>query len=129
MKILRFFLAIVLVLFGGLSVFLTTSVLLDWFGIRQMEGNFVPFIVWANLICGFLYFFGAYALFKIQKKASLLLALALLILIVAFVALKIHIHSGGIYEIDTVNGMIFRITFTLIAVITSFFIINKQPKK
>lgn len=126
MKIMRFIVIAALVVFGGLTVFLTSSVLLDLFGIRQKEGNFVPFIVQTNLLCGVLYLLGAYGLFTFKKWTSLLLGLTALILIGAFVALKMHINSGGIYETGTVNGMMFRIGFTVFSALAAYFIILKN---
>lgn len=123
---MRYIVIATLVVFGGLTVFLTSSVLLDLFGIRQREGNFVPFIVQINLLCGALYLLSAYGLFTFKKWTSLLLGMTALILIGAFTALKMHINSGGIYETGTVNGMMFRIGFTVFSALSAYFIILKN---
>lgn len=56
--------AVILVAFGLLTLFLSTSVIFDLFGIRAKEGNYVLFIVWANLISSILYLFAAYGFIK-----------------------------------------------------------------
>ena len=58
----RIILLIFLLLFGAVTLFMSSSVLFDWFGIREKEGNFVTLIVWANLICGVLYLIAAFGI-------------------------------------------------------------------
>jgi hypothetical protein len=45
----------VIIAFGALTLFLSTSVLLDLFGIRERESPYVPAVVVANLIASLLY--------------------------------------------------------------------------
>ena len=120
-KILLF----VLTIFGLVTVFMSSSVLLDWFGIREKEGNYVPFVVIANFICGFLYLTAAFGIFKDKKWSPYLLILAFIILIITFIALYFHISSGGIYETKTVKALAFRTVLTLIFTITNFKIFKK----
>ena len=54
-KVLPYFLATILGAFGLLTLFLSTSVIFDLFGIRAKEGNYVLFVVWANFISSVLY--------------------------------------------------------------------------
>lgn len=113
-QILRYLSMIMLTAFGALSVFLTASVILDLFGIREAEGNYVPFIVYSNLICGLLYLLTVYLLFKKKSYSVYPLAVATVILIVAYLALQVHIEQGGIYEQKTVKAMLIRIVFTVV---------------
>ncbi|MBK6754688.1 MAG: hypothetical protein IPG69_14160 [Flavobacteriales bacterium] len=57
--ILRYVLATVLLLFGALTLFLSTSVIFDLFGVRAREGNYVLVVVWANFIASVLYVLAA----------------------------------------------------------------------
>jgi len=107
-------LIIFLVLFGGITLFMSSSVLFDWFGIRAKEGNFVPGIVWANLVCGILYIVGAYGILKNKTWAKFPLMISLIILILAYIGLFIHINNGGLYETKTIGAMAFRIGVTAI---------------
>lgn len=113
--------AIALAIFGLLTLFLSTSVILDLFGIRAKEGNYVLFIVWANFTCSILYLFAAYGFVKKEKWTFWVLLAALIILIIAFAALLIHINNGGIHEEKTIGAMVFRmsitLTFSLVALI------------
>ena len=45
--------AVILTAFGLLTLFLSTSVIFDLFGIRAKEGNYVHFVVWANSFVAF----------------------------------------------------------------------------
>ena len=99
----------------------------DLFGIRAREGNYVLFVVWSNFISSIIYLTAAYGLVKNEKWTISLLALSTVILIIAFVVLKIHINAGGLYETKTVGAMIFRISITLLLAIVSYFLIT--PKK
>ena len=113
--------------FGLLTLFLSTSVIFDLFGIRAKEGNYVLFVVWSNFISSILYLIAAYGLVKSKKWTISLLGISTIILIIAFVGLKIHANSGGLYETKTVGAMIFRISVTLVfAIIAYFAIIHKR---
>lgn len=128
-KYIPYILATLLAGFGLLTLFLSTSVIFDFFGIRAKEGNYVLFVVWSNFISSILYLFAAYGFTKNKKWTATLLGISTLILIVAFIGLKIHANSGGIYETKTIGAMIFRIAVTLVFAIIAFFTINKQLNK
>ena len=121
--------AAILTAFGLLTLFLSTSVIFDLFGIRAKEGNYVLFVVWSNFISSILYLFAAYGFAKSKKWTATLLGISTLILIAAFIGLQIHINSGGIYETKTIGAMIFRIAVTLVFASIAFFTINKQLNK
>lgn len=121
-----YLLAIVLSGFALLTLFLSSSVIFDLFGIRAKEGNYVHFVVWANFICSFLYLFAAYGFIKNKRWTATLLGISTLILLAAFIGLKIHINSGGIYEAKTVAAMIFRISVTFVLAIIAFLTITKN---
>ena len=127
-KIINTISATILALFALLTLFLSSSVIFDWFGIRAKEGNYVLFIVWANLICSILYLFAVYGFLKRTKRTFWVLLTALVVLIVAFTALLIHINNGGLYEEKTIGAMIFRMLVTLGFSIIAFYSINKQLK-
>lgn len=116
--------AIILAIFAVLTLFLSSSVIFDWFGIRAKEGNYVLFIVWANFIASILYLIAAYGFIKKTKWTFWVLILALGILLIAFIALQSHIDTGGIYEAKTVKAMIFRMMITLIFSLVAYFKIN-----
>jgi len=128
-KIIHYLLATILAGFGLLTLFLSTSVIFDLFGIRAKEGNYVLFVVWSNFISSILYLFAAYGFIKIKKWTTSLLGISTLILITAFIGLKIYVNSGGIYETKTIGAMIFRISVTLVFAMIAYFTINKQLNK
>ena len=123
---LRYITAILLGLFAFLTLFLSSSVILDLFNIREKEGNYVLFVVWSNFISSILYLMAVYGLVKAKKWATLVLLASVIILLAAFIGLKIHISNGGIYETKTVNAMIFRIGLTLVFTLTAYFLTTKQ---
>lgn len=125
-KLLLYLLAILLAGFGLLTLFLSTSVIFDLFGIRAKEGNYVLFVVWSNFISSILYLFAAYGFIKSKKWTTTLLGISTLILIAAFIGLKIHASSGGIYEEKTIGAMIFRISVTLVFAIIAYLTITKK---
>ena len=127
-KSVRYITSLALTALGLLSVFLTSSVIFDLFGIREMEGNYVLFIVYANFISGFIYIVSAYGLSTKKTWTVKFLALSSIILIVAFVGLNFHINSGGIYETKTFNAMIFRTSITILFTIIAYFTITKTIK-
>ncbi len=125
-KLIPYLLASVLAGFGLLTLFLSTSVIFDLFGIRAKEGNYVLFVVWSNFISSILYLFAAYGFIKSKKWTAKLLGISAIILIAAFVGLKIHASSGGIYETKTIGAMLFRIAVTFAFAIIAYFTITKK---
>jgi hypothetical protein len=125
-KAIPYLLAIILAGFGLLTLFLSTSVIFDLFGIRAKEGNYVLFIVWSNFISGLLYLFAAYGFIAFKKWTTLLLVISTAILISAFIGLKVYINSGGIHETKTFGAMLFRIAVTLLFSVIAYFTITKK---
>ncbi len=112
-RILKYVIAAALIAFALLTLFLSSSVLFDWFGIRAKEGNFVPLVVWANLICSLLYLIAAFGYLLSKKWPFSVMLLASIVLILAYFGLFIHIKNDGLYESKTVGAMLFRILVTL----------------
>ena len=125
-KVLPYVFATLVVGLGLLTLFLSTSVIFDLFGIRAKEGNYVLFVVWSNFISSLLYLVAAYGFIKGRKWTATLLGISTLILIAAFIGLKIHVSAGGIHEAKTISAMIFRITVTLVFTILAYFTITKR---
>ncbi len=121
-KILRFVTLFMLAAFALLTLFLSSSVLFDWFGIRAMEGNYVPFVVWANFISSVLYLIATFGLLKLRKWTVIPLLASVFILIGSLVGLYVHIDAGGLYETKTVGALFFRAALTLIFAFLAYLI-------
>jgi hypothetical protein len=113
-KSLRYIVAIALTSFALLTLFLSSSIIFDWFNIRVKEGNYVLIVVWANLISSILYFFAAYGFITLKKWTIKLLGSSLLLLILAAIGFFIHINAEGLYETKTIGALLFRFTVTLV---------------
>lgn len=125
-KAVPYLLATILTGFGLLTLFLSTSVIFDLFGIRAKEGNYVLFVVWSNFISSILYLIASYGFVTSKKWTAKLLWVSTIILITALIGLFYHINSGGIYETKTIGAMIFRISVTLVFAIIAYFTITKK---
>jgi hypothetical protein len=125
-KALPYLLATILTGFGLLTLFLSTSVIFDLFGIRAKEGNYVLFVVWSNFISSIFYLISSYGFVTSKKWTAKLLGASTIILISALVGLFYHINSGGIYETKTIGAMIFRISVTIVFAIIAYFTITKK---
>lgn len=128
-KLTLYFVIAVLTAFGLLTLFLSTSVIFDLFGIRAKEGNYVLFVVWSNFISSLLYLISVYGLFTTKKWTYKTLGLSVIILSVAFIGFLFYIQSGGIHESKTVGAMAFRITLTLVFTLFAYFTMNKKSIK
>lgn len=104
--------ALLLAAFGLFTLYLSSSVLFDLFGVRAKEGNYVWFVVFANFISSFLYVSTSYGLITNKPWAIKPIGAALILLAIAFIALIVHILLGGAYEQKTVYGMLFRMSLT-----------------
>ena len=105
-------LLVFLILFGLVTLFMSSSVLFDWFGIRAKEGNYIPLVVWANWICGILYLTTAFAILTDKSWVKIPLVVSLIVLVLAYMNLFTHITTGGLYETKTIVAMAFRIGVT-----------------
>lgn len=118
--------AILLTAFGLITFYLSTSVIFDLFDMRAKQGNYVPFVIWANLISSILYFFAAYGFINKKKWTFQVLTSTFLVLIFTFLGLIIHINTDGIYEAKTVGALIFRISFTLFFTALAYFLLKRN---
>jgi len=128
-KVIQYVIAILLAAFGLITLFLSNSVIFDLFGIRAKEGNYVLFIVWANLLSSILYLVAAYGFIKDKKWTIKPLGLSMIVLLIAFIGLFFYINSGGIYETKTIGAMLFRMTVTIVFTALAFFMISKKIKQ
>lgn len=127
-RALPYLLATLLTIFGLLTLFLSSSIILDLFGIRAKEGFYVLFVVWANFISSLLYLSAAYGFIKAKKWTVRPLGISLVILIISFFGLLVHVTTGGNYETKTIGAMIFRIVVTLIFTVLAYLILIKNKK-
>jgi 5-carboxymethyl-2-hydroxymuconate isomerase len=127
-NVLKYILVAVLSVFGLLTLFLSTSVIFDLFGIRAKEGNYVLFVVAANFLASLCYLIAAVGIIKSRQWVTKLLAFATVILLAAFVALMFHVNAGGLYETKTIGAMIFRTSLTLLFTLSSYFLISRTRK-
>ena len=125
-KTLRYILAALLALFGLSTLFMSTSIFLDLFNVREQEGNYVLLVVWANWLCSLLYLPAVYGFIKRKRWTLPLLLASTGVLLFAFIGLLVHINSGGVYETKTIGALIFRAVVTLIFALMAWIIINKQ---
>lgn len=117
---------VILIAFGLLTLFLSSSVIFDLFGIREKEGNYVPFIVWANFISSILYLIAAVTWIKKMKVTLALLGISTTILALGFIGLLVHVNADGLHETKTIGAMVFRTVLTLIFTIISYKSLKKH---
>lgn len=112
-KTYKYIIAGILITFALVTLFMSSAVLLDWFGVRENQGHYVPFVVKTNLTAGFLYLVAAYGFLYSKKWAAWAMLSIALLLFYALALFYLHMHSGGLYESKTLAALIFRILFTL----------------
>jgi len=127
-KLPTYLIAAAIFIFGLITLFLSSSVLFDWFGIRAKEGNYELFVVISNFIASVIYLFAAYGFLKGKIFTAKLLTISVAVLVAAFAGLFVHINTGGIYETKTIGAMIFRIILTSLFATAAYFMINKKVK-
>lgn len=116
----RIGLGLVVIAFGALTLFLSSSVLLDLFGIRERESPYVNAVVVANLVASLLYLPAGAGLLMKRRWSSVLLAAAVVVLLVGALLLALHITSGGAYRTATIGALTFRTLLT-----TAFYLIAR----
>ncbi|MCO5291492.1 MAG: hypothetical protein M9959_07130 [Chitinophagaceae bacterium] len=126
MKVLKIIQTSLLSLLGTVTVFMTVSIIFDFFGIREREGNYVLFVVYTNLACGILYLIAAYTIWVNPKLSFKQLVVSLFLLIIAFIVFQLYISYGGVYEKKTVYALLFRIVFTLMMTLIGWLVSKKK---
>ena len=126
MKITRYIAALILAIFGFLTLYLSASILLDLFDMRSKQGDFVDFVVWANLACSLIYLLASCGFVKKLKFTTKILFSALSVLIITLITFLIYINYGGIHKEVTTKALIFRISITLIFSTISYYTITKK---
>ncbi len=111
-------LSIVALIFGAMTIRSGGMVLFTTGAEHQAAGNYVPFVLWFNFAAGFAYLLAALGLWLQRGWGVLLAAVIALSTIVVFMALGVHIATGGAYEMRTLAAMTLRSgLWVLIAVI------------
>ncbi|MFZ1659880.1 MAG: hypothetical protein WAT61_13715 [Flavobacteriales bacterium] len=119
----------VLLLFGAITLFLSTSIFFDLFGMREKEGNFVPFVVQANFIASIGYVAAAIGLIAHKPWARYPLWMASVVLLVASIAFAWYVYQGGIHEQRTIGALAFRTLLTLAFYATAVWIGRGLPQQ
>ena len=112
--------------FGLLTLFLTTTILLDLVGMREKQGNYVNFVIWVNFFCGLAYVASGYGFLKAKKWTTYLLAIAIVVLIATYIAFTMYVNNGGIHKEDTFGALTFRLGVTTLFMLIAMFTINKK---
>ena len=126
-KTLKNVIAIALIVFALATIFMSSAVLLDWFNLRDMEGNYIPFLEKTNLTAGFLYLVAVYGFIKFQKWSFWALLSITLLLFYALILAYVHIHTSRHYEKRTIIAMTLRILLTLILAGFVYYLTQKKP--
>ncbi len=104
-----FVLASIAFVFGLLTIKSGGSILFGPQSARSAAGNVVDFVLWFNFSAGFLYIFCGFGLWTQKNWAVSLSGLIALMTLLVFLALGVHIISGGMFENRTVAAMILRL--------------------
>jgi len=99
--------AIIAMLFGGLTIFSGGSVIFLSQSARA-AGNVVPFVVWFNFLAGFAYIIAGIGLYQWRRWGIILSVVIAGLTLLASAGLGIHILQGGAFEMRTVFAMAFR---------------------
>ena len=112
-KMFKNVITIVLIAFALITIFMSSSVLFDWFEMRAKGGIYIPFLVKTNLTAGFICLIVAYGFIKSQNWAFWAMISVALLIFYALILSYVHIHTGGLYENKIIIVMIVRVLFTL----------------
>ncbi len=102
------FIALIALIFGGMTLFSGGSVLFADGQARADAGNYVPFILWFNFIAGFFYIAASVGIFTWQKWGLTLSRLIFIATVIASIGLAGYITTGGRFEMRTVMAMALR---------------------
>ncbi len=119
-------LAVIAVLFGLLTLKSGGAVLFIDGADRIAAGNYVPFVLWANFLLGFLYIIAGVGLWFQKRWASWLAIVIAITTLIVFAAFGWHINNGGLFEQRTLKAMILRSAVWSIIAVMSYIRLIKQ---
>jgi hypothetical protein len=125
-KLIKYIPAIIIAAFGFLTLFLSTTVILDLVGMCEKQGNYVLFVIWVNFFCGLAYVVAAYGFVKSKTWTAKLLAVAMFVLIMTYFAFTSYVNGGGVHKEDTFGALLFRLGVTTVFTLIAYFTINKK---
>ncbi len=119
---------VLLAAFALVTLYMSSSVLFDLFGVREKVGNYVPFVVFANFIASLLYLIAVYGIFTNKRWPGKLLLITAGLLGLCLAWFLFYIRGGGIYEKQTTVALPMRTGITLVfAAIVWFLNREKRP--
>jgi len=119
MVLIRLF-SIIVTVFGIMTVISGSVVLFPNDIIQKLAGNYVEFVVWFNLLSGFVYILTGFGLWKGKKWAvsvSVLLTISIAIILIIF---SFHVVQDGAFEVRTFYALTFRMVLWLAVSIISY---------
>jgi len=125
-KLIKYIPAVFIAAFGLLTLYLSTTVILDLVGMREKQGNYVLFVIWVNFFCGLAYIAAAYGFVKSKKWTSYLLGVAMLVLMMTYFAFSNYVANGGIHKEDTFGALKFRLGVTTVFALIAYFTITRK---
>lgn len=120
--------AIILAAFTLITLFLTSSIFFNLFGVGERVGNYVLYVVIANFICSLLNIAAVYGFWREQIWTTYLLVFSSVILFFVLIAFLIYIYNGGVHEQKTLGALVFRIVFTGLFTALSYKFLNSTKK-
>ncbi|WP_081211847.1 hypothetical protein [Salegentibacter sediminis] len=114
--------------FALISLYLSSSIIFDWFEMREAQRDYVLFVVWVNFIASFLYLGALYGFFRYKKWTWKILGVSALMIFVAFLGLLIHIDSGGEFKLETIRALVLRFFITTVFAVFAYFKLVKWRK-
>lgn len=114
------------VIFGIMTLKAGGSVLFGPEIYRSEAGNYVPFVVTFNFLAGFFYIAAGIGIAMGKTWASVMAGLIATGTAIVFIALGVHIQTGGPYEFKTVVAMLVRTLFWASAFAFTFHAFNTK---
>jgi len=112
-------------LFGIISMFITSSIIFKLNFLKIQHTNQLPYILYVNFACSFLYLFASYGFFTKNKWTTASLFSAVGILIFTYVGLIIHIQAGGFLDMFIIKLMLVKVSLTILLAGISWFYLTR----
>lgn len=120
------FIALVAVGFGIMTLKGGGTVLFGDEAARTAAGNYLPWLLWFNFLSGFVYIAAGVGLWLRRRWARWLSVALVVAIAIAFASFGLHIYSGGAYEQRTVVAMSTRLLVWLVIAAISVMSIGRS---
>lgn len=124
-NIVIYILGSILGIAGLYTLYISSGLLFDLFGVRHETETYIQATSISNFICSFLYLFSSYLFFRKSKLSTSVLFIATIIMFIGYIGMLFHIQAQRPYGVRIIAEMLIRTSGTMLYAATAWYIFTR----